>query len=113
MSQFDFWCLLIYGRRRQNKWLPQNSTSIVFQQCPNKVSFQRTGSSVVFKFLLNLLKGLQCSLFIREHFILFKKCSENLKDARFLSLKTYLILALLENKGSAAFEATTVAFSLP
>ena len=35
----------------------KNSTSTVLPRCQNKVSFQRKGSSVVLKFLLNLLKG--------------------------------------------------------
>ena len=35
----------------------KNNTSIVLQQCQNKVNFQRKGSSVVVKLLLNLLKG--------------------------------------------------------
>ena len=32
-----------------------NSTSIVLQQCQNKVSFQRKGSRVVLRFLLVVL----------------------------------------------------------
>ena len=55
----------------------QNSTSIVLQQCQNKVSFQRKGSSVVIEILLNLLKGWQCFLLIRAHLLPFETYSEN------------------------------------
>ena len=34
----------------------KNSTSVVLQQCQNKANFQRKGSSIVLKFLLNVLK---------------------------------------------------------
>ena len=44
--------LLIYGRERQNKWLLQDSTSVVVQQCDDQVSFQRNGPVVALKFLL-------------------------------------------------------------
>ena len=56
MSLYDTW-LLMFGRETQNKWLLQNGTSIVFQQCENKVSLQKKVFSFVSKFLLNLLKG--------------------------------------------------------
>ena len=52
----------------------KHSTSIVFQQCQNKVNFQRKGSSVVSKFLLNLSKGKQRCLFIREHLKILIRC---------------------------------------
>ena len=45
-----------------------NRTSVVLQQYKNKVSFQRNDSGIVLKFLLIILKGWQCFLFIREHF---------------------------------------------
>ena len=35
----------------------KNGNSVVLQQCQNKASFQRKGSTVVLNFLLNLLKG--------------------------------------------------------
>ena len=56
----------------------KNSTSTVNQQCQNKVNFQRNGSGVVLKFLLIILKGWQCFLFIREHILSFKKCGDNI-----------------------------------
>ena len=55
----------------------KTGNSIVLQQWQNKVRFRRNGSSFVSKFLLNLVKGQQCFLFIRENFLPFKRCSEN------------------------------------
>ena len=55
----------------------KNRTSVVLQQCQNQVSFQRYGSGLVLKFLLLILLGLQCFLFMREHLLSFKKCGEN------------------------------------
>ena len=66
------------AEKRQNEWLLQNSICIVVQQCQNLVSFHRNGSGVVLKSLLIISKGQQCFLFIREHFLSFKKCGENL-----------------------------------
>ena len=65
MSQFDKW-LLIYVREQAKEVVAsKNSTSIVFQQCQNKVSFQRKGFSTVLKFSLHVLKGRKCSLMNR------------------------------------------------
>ena len=50
----------------------KNSSSVVLQQCQNQASFQRSGSGVVTKRLLNLLKGKQYCPSIREHFLPFK-----------------------------------------
>ena len=50
----------------------KNTTAVVLQQCQNQVSFQRNGSGLILKFLLTILKGGQCFLFMREHFLSFK-----------------------------------------
>ena len=50
------------AEKRQNEWLPQNSTSIVLQQCQDQMSFPRKGPSIALRFLLNIL-------ITREHFL--------------------------------------------
>ena len=65
------------AEKRQNQWLLEKQYFYCFQQCQNKVCFQRNGSRVVLKFLLIFLKGLQCFLFITEHLQPVEKCNEN------------------------------------
>ena len=52
--------------KRQNMWLHQKQHFCCSPAMSDKVSFQRKGSSVVSRFLLDLLKGWQCGLLIRE-----------------------------------------------
>ena len=60
--------LLIYGREKAKLvvFCFKNS-SIVLQQCQNKVSFQGKGSDIVLKFSLHLLKGRKCSPMNQKH----------------------------------------------
>ena len=67
------------------------------------------------KSLFNLFKELAVLSFHERTLSSFGKCSEHFSnDARVLSLKSYFMLTLLENKRSAVIGATTYfAFSLP
>ena len=51
--------------------------AIVSQQYQNQVRFERYGSGVVLNFLLIVLTGWQCILFIIDHFLSFKKSGED------------------------------------
>ena len=94
----------------------KSRTSVVLHQCQNKVSFLRKGSYVALTFLLSRLNRLQCCLFIRKHFLTFKRCSENFDTMpEPLSLKANFILTLPENNRNAVFFVATTdfAFSSP
>ena len=92
----------LWQRKSKIRGCLKNSTSIVLQECRNKVSFQRKSSSVVLKYFLNLSKGKQCCLFIGEHFPPFEKCSENINTMPEHFLRKFnLFLTLLENNLSA------------
>ena len=54
MSQFDTW-LLIYGREKAKLVVASKTAILCSPAMPRWVSFQTKGSSVVLKFLLNLL----------------------------------------------------------
>ena len=77
MSQSDKWMLILWQRKDKIRGCFKNSTSSGLQRCQNKICFQRKGSSVVLEFLLYLLKGYQCYLFVPDHFLFFKECNEN------------------------------------
>ena len=65
-------------QRRQNKWLLQNSTSVVIQQCHNKVNFQRNGSGIVYNFSVQFSKGRKCSFMNRERRKPFNRSGKNI-----------------------------------
>ena len=95
----DLW----QGKRRITGCF-KNRTSVILQQCQNKVSLQRKDSSIVSKFLRNLLKGLQHFLVLRDNFLPFKCCENFNTMPKTLSLKIYFILTLLENDRSAVLK---------
>ena len=62
----------------QNMWLLGNSTSVVLQQCQNKVSFQRNGSGVILKYFLNFFEVLAVFSIHKRARYSFEKCDENI-----------------------------------
>ena len=52
------------AEKGQKQWLRQKHNFYCSPEMSNKVAFQRKGSSVALKFLLDALKGKQCCLFM-------------------------------------------------
>ena len=77
MSQSDTW-LMIYGREKANLVVVSKTAFLLFSSNVKSSKFPKNCSGVVLKFLLVILKGWQCLLFIREHSLSFKKCDESL-----------------------------------
>ena len=88
-----------------------SNTALLLISSNIKISFQRKSSSIVLQFLLNLLKGEQCYLFIIGHSLPFNNVMTILirhQNPFFVNFLSFDIA------GEAVFEATTnVAFSLP
>ena len=81
----------------------KNSASIVLQQQQNKISFQRKGSGVVLKFLLNL-----------STFCPSKSVVKTLIGCQNPFFENLLYFDIAGEQRSAVFEETTYfAFSLP
>ena len=92
------------AEKRQNKWLLQDSSSIALQQFQNKMNFQRKGFNIALRFLPNIIKAQQCCLFIKEHFLPLRRCSESFwhhcRTIEVRSLKQPLILLFLFHKSA-------------
>ena len=56
LNQSDMWFLIYCREKGKISGCFRNRTSIVLQQCQNQVSFQRNGSAVGLKFLLNFVR---------------------------------------------------------
>ena len=80
------------AEKRQNEWLLQKKHFCCSPAISNKVTFQRKASGVVSKFLLIILKGWKCFLYIREHFLSFKNAVRLFIRSQSPSFENYFIL---------------------
>ena len=63
--------------KRQNKWFRQKQHFYCSPAMSKSCKFPKKWFWRRIRYLLIILKGWQCFLFIREHFLSFKKCGAN------------------------------------
>ena len=95
--------------QRKGKVVASKTALLLFYSNVKKVSFQRKSPSTLSKFSLYFSTSEKCSLMNRQHTANPLKNYQKILTQPYwtISFKTYFILTLLENNGSATFEAAT------